>query len=125
MVKTKRVYEKKANSDGHRILVDRIWPRGLRSEDAGVDEWLKELAPSHELRRWFGHEPEKWPEFWEKYRAELAAPEKKRLLERIARLAAAQDVTLLYGARETRYNNARVLEELINELINAQAAGQV
>jgi uncharacterized protein YeaO (DUF488 family) len=115
MLKVKRVYDKKEISDGKRILVDRMWPRGLRTENAGVDEWLKELSPSDKLRRWFNHDPEKWEEFRRRYRKELSSSEKKGILKRIAKEAARGDITLVYGARETEYNNARVLEEIINQ----------
>ena len=115
MLKVKRVYDKKETSDGKRILIDRLWPRGLRTENAAIDEWLKEISPSDELRRWFNHDPEKWDEFRRRYRKELSSPEKREILERIAKQAAHSDVTLVYGARETEYNNARVLEELIGE----------
>ncbi|MBI4187585.1 MAG: DUF488 family protein [Chloroflexi bacterium] len=113
MLKLKRVYEGKQPDDGIRILVDRLWPRGLRSSGAGIDEWLKDLAPSDELRRWFAHIPEKWPEFRQKYLAELSAPEKGLPLRRIARMAADGDVTLLYSARDTEHNNAKVLAEFV------------
>lgn len=122
MLKVKRVYEKREISDGKRILVDRLWPRGLRTEDAGVDEWLKELSPSDELRRWFNHDPEKWEEFRSRYRKELSSPEKQEILERIAKQAAHSDITLVYGARETEYNNARVLEEIINQAMKHSLA---
>ena len=117
MLKVKRVYEKNEASDGKRILVDRLWPRGLRTEDAAIDEWLKEISPSDELRRWFNHEPEKWQEFKRRYRKELSLPEKKEIVERIAKQATRSDITLVYGAKETEYNNARVLEELIGEVM--------
>jgi len=120
MLKVKRVYEKKEASDGKRILVDRLWPRGLRTEDAAIDEWLKELSPSDELRRWFNHEPEKWQEFRRRYHKELSLPEKKEILGRIAKQAAHSDVTLVYGAKEIEYNNARVLEELIGEAMKGK-----
>ena len=115
MLRVKRVYANKEASDGKRILVDRLWPRGLRGEDAAIDEWLKEISPSDELRRWFNHDLEKWDEFRHRYRKELSSPRKREILERIAKQAAHSDVTLVYGARETEYNNARVLEELIGE----------
>jgi len=113
MLRVKRVYESKEAGDGVRILVDRLWPRGLRSAEAGIDEWMKDVAPSDELRKWFAHDPEKWPEFKRKYTEELAAPEKAALLKRIAKSAASGNVTLVYAAKDTEHNNARVLEELI------------
>jgi len=113
MLRVKRVYESKEAGDGTRILVDRLWPRGLRSEQAALDEWMKDVAPSDELRKWFAHDPAKWTEFKRKYTQGLAAPEKAALLKRIAKLAESGNVTLVYAAKDTEHNNARVLEELI------------
>jgi uncharacterized protein YeaO (DUF488 family) len=113
MLSVKRVYESKEAGDGVRILVDRLWPRGLRSAEAGIDEWMKDVAPSDELRKWFAHDPEKWPEFKRKYTGELSEPSKATLLKRIAKLAANGNATLVYAAKDTEHNNARVLEELI------------
>ena len=121
MIKVKRAYESKEPGDGIRILVDRLWPRGLRSEQAAVDEWMKDVSPSDELRKWFAHDPAKWPEFKRKYTQELAASEKAALLKRIAKLAAGGDVTLVYAAKDTEHNNARVLEELIAKLAKGWA----
>lgn len=115
MLKVKRVYEKRHPDDGIRILVDRLWPRGLASTSAGLDEWAKELAPSDQLRRWFGHNPERWPGFRQKYREELRSPPKTEALLRIVRMADKGKITLLYGAKDTERNNARVLAEVINE----------
>ena len=116
MLSVKRVYESKEAGDGVRILVDRLWPRGLRSAEAGIDEWMKDIAPSDELRKWLAHDPEKWPEFKRRYTQELAAPEKAALLKRITKLAASGNVTLVYSAKDTEHNNARVLEELIADI---------
>jgi len=120
VIKIKRVYEVKEPGDGVRILVDRLWPRGLRSTDAGIDEWMKDIAPSDELRKWFAHDPEKWPEFKRRYTQELAAPQKAELMKRIAKLAAGGDVTLVYAAKDTEHNNARVLEELIAKSVKGE-----
>lgn len=98
-----------------RVLVDRLWPRGLRSSDAGIDEWAKEIAPSDELRRWFGHQPERWSEFRQKYGEELSTPEKTAVVERIARMAVNGTITLIYGAKDGEHNQAKVLEELITK----------
>ena len=106
----KRVYEPPAPDDGRRVLVDRLWPRGLTKADAHVDVWLKEVAPSPNLRRWFGHQPERWPQFRERYLAELAA---NPALERLRELIAEGPVTLLFAARDTDRNDAVVLAELL------------
>ncbi len=109
-IKLKRVYELPDTKDGERVLVDRLWPRGLTKEKARVDLWLKEIAPSTELRRWFGHDPAKWTEFKRRYRAEL-----KRNKEQVARLKDEMEkgpMTLLYGARDEEHNEAVVLLEL-------------
>jgi uncharacterized protein YeaO (DUF488 family) len=110
-IKLKRVYEQPDTKDGERVLVDRLWPRGLTKEKARVDLWLKEIAPSTELRRWFGHDPAKWTEFKRRYRAEL-----KGNKEQVARLVDEMEkgpVTLLYGARDEEHNEAVVLLELL------------
>ena len=119
MVKIKRIYDEPAPDDGRRILVDRIWPRGLSHEEVRVSVWLKDLAPSTTLRKWFGHEPDRWPEFRERYLAELAGPAAQALLQELADLAQAETVTLVYAARDQRRNNAVVLKELIEERLAA------
>ena len=103
----KRVYEPVSPKDGYRILVDRLWPRGLSKDRAAVDLWLKDIAPSTELRRWFGHDPGKWSEFRRKYSAELATHAED--VAQIRKLAKRRRVTLVYGARDTEYNDAVVL----------------
>lgn len=112
MITLKRVYEKPAASDGCRILVDRLWPRGLSKEKARVDLWLKDLGPSTELRKWFGHDPIRWAAFKAKYRRELKA--KKPLLHEIEMHAQQGPVTLLYGAKDTEHNEAVVLKEQLD-----------
>ncbi len=112
-IKTKRVYEKSENEDGYRILVDRLWPRGLTKEKANVDLWLKEIAPSTELRKWFGHEPAKWNDFKKKYVAEL-----KENIEPVSVLKEKmkkRTVTLLYGAKDEEHNEALVLLNYITK----------
>jgi uncharacterized protein YeaO (DUF488 family) len=105
MIRIKRVYEEAAKEDGYRILVDRLWPRGLTKERAKVDLWVKEIAPSDALRKWFGHEPEKWPEFAKRYRSELA--KKKDLLKEVKKLEREHGtVTLLYGRKDEKQNQA-------------------
>jgi uncharacterized protein YeaO (DUF488 family) len=106
-VAVKRVYEPVSPKDGYRILVDRLWPRGLSKDRAAVDLWLKDIAPSTELRRWFGHDPSKWDEFRRKYSAELATHAED--VAQIRKLAKRRRVTLVYGARDTERNDAVVL----------------
>lgn len=117
MLKIKRAYAEKGPEDGKRILVDRLWPRGVNRQKAGIDEWRKEIAPTTELRQWFAHQPEKWSEFQKQYKEELLAPDKTEELNRIARIAKNQDVTLVYAAKDTQHNNARVLMDIITRLI--------
>ena len=113
-VKLKRVYDEPAKSDGKRILVDRIWPRGLTKEEARIDLWLKDVAPSTELRKWFGHDPAKWEEFRKRYRAELDAnPEAVEELQDL--LKAHANATLLFMAHDEKHCNAVVLAEYLRE----------
>jgi uncharacterized protein YeaO (DUF488 family) len=111
MVKIKRIYARPDPEDGLRVLVDRLWPRGLSKERAQVDRWVKEIAPSEELRRWFGHDPAKWPEFRARYLRELE--NQGPLLAEIADAAGKRTLTLLYAARDEAYNNAVVLREAL------------
>jgi uncharacterized protein YeaO (DUF488 family) len=109
----KRVYEKPDQSDRFRILVDKLWPRGLSKEMAKIDLWIKEIAPSNELRKWFDHDPEKWKEFQERYRVELQ--EKEELLGRIRQLESEHGtITLLFSARDEEHNNAVALNLYLN-----------
>ncbi|MBX5326680.1 MAG: DUF488 domain-containing protein [Candidatus Bathyarchaeia archaeon] len=114
MLKTKRVYDLPDENDGFRILVDRLWPRGLSKEKALVDLWLKDIAPSNELRRWYGHDPEKWKEFKRRYFEELK--QKRELVDQIVEKAKKDVVILLYSAKETKFNNATALKEYIETL---------
>lgn len=112
MMQTKRVYEKSSKEDGFRILVDRLWPRGLTKEKAGVDLWMKEIAPSDELRKWFHHEVGSWSEFVKRYKAELA--KKKDLLSELKKLEKEHGtVTLLYGSKDEKQNQAVVLANIL------------
>ncbi|HET7411639.1 MAG TPA: DUF488 domain-containing protein [Pararhizobium sp.] len=112
-LKIKRAYDPPEHSDGKRVLVDRLWPRGVSKDELKLDYWWKELAPSAELRRWFGHDPERWEEFSKRYREELAArPED---LDRLRGLSADRPVTLVYAAKDEDHNNAVVLKELVAE----------
>jgi uncharacterized protein YeaO (DUF488 family) len=119
MVALKRVYEPTSASDGRRILVDRLWPRGLTKRAADVDEWLKEVAPSTELRKWFGHDPARWPEFKRRYRRELRAH--REAVDRIARLAARRRVTLVFGAKDGAHNDAVVLADVLRRKMKRTA----
>ncbi len=110
-IRTKRVYEPKARSDGRRILVDRLWPRGVAKVRAGIDFWARAVAPSNELRRWYRHAPEKWPEFRTRYFAELDA-NPAGVAELRAQLGRGM-VTLLFGSREAQRNNATALREYL------------
>ncbi|MGH6944125.1 MAG: DUF488 domain-containing protein [Geminicoccaceae bacterium] len=105
----KRAYDPAAASDGHRILIDRIWPRGVTKEELKVDAWLKDLAPSTGLRKWFGHDPKKWDEFRKRYAGELE--QRSDALEQLAEIAKAGHVTLVFGAKDTLHNNAVALKE--------------
>jgi uncharacterized protein YeaO (DUF488 family) len=109
MIRLKRAYEPPARSDGYRVLVERLWPRGLRKADAQIDEWLKDVAPSHELRRWFGHEPSRFHEFRERYQFELRSDAARAALAGLALRAARGTVTLVYSAHDEVHNNAVVL----------------
>jgi uncharacterized protein YeaO (DUF488 family) len=113
MVNIKRIYDPLSTEDGKRLLVDRIWPRGIKKGQAEIAEWLKEIAPSTELRKWFGHDPAKWDEFRSRYIDELAG--EKELLERLRREAGNEKITLVYAARDTEHNNAVVLKELLEQ----------
>ena len=110
-IQIKRVYEDKSKDDGHRILIDRLWPRGVSKEDAHFDEWMKELTPSTELRKWFDHKPERFEEFSKRYKKELA--EKKELLDKLKELAKKRKVTLLFAAKDTEINNAVVIKDIL------------
>ncbi len=110
-VTLKRAYDPPAGTDGERILVDRLWPRGLTKGDARIDRWLKDVAPSAELRRWFGHDPDKWPEFERRYRAEL---KDNPALSELRALVRQRDVTLVYGAKDQSHNQAVVLKHILD-----------
>jgi uncharacterized protein YeaO (DUF488 family) len=111
MVRIKRIYDPVAATDGLRILVDRVWPRGVSKQKAALDHWLKEIGPSTALRKWFGHKPERWPEFRKRYKKELSA---NPAMKDLRVLAKAKSVTLLFGAHDEQHNQAAVLAELLN-----------
>lgn len=110
-IKVKRIYEEPKKSDGFRILVDRLWPRGMKKDQAAIDLWLKDIAPSDSLRKWFGHDPKKWPEFQKRYAKELT--DKQELVDTIKKEAKRKTVTLLFGTKEVEYNNAVALRNFI------------
>ncbi len=114
MIKIKRIYDQPSQNDGKRILIDRLWPRGLKKEDAHVDKWMKEVAPSNELRKWFNHDPDRWAEFKRRFFTELE--ERQEMVNEIVNLARKGTVTLLFGSKEERFNNAVALKEYIGAL---------
>lgn len=110
-LRLKRAYETPAADDGYRVLIDRLWPRGLKRATAALDEWARDLAPSTELRQWFGHDPERFAEFRRRYGVELLGQEAK--LQELRRRARSGTLTLVYGARDTEHNDAVVLAEIL------------
>lgn len=112
MIKTKRVYDPPESTDGLRILVDRLWPRGVSKDDLAMDDWIKEVAPSNDLRRWFGHKPERWEQFLARYFKELE--DNQAQLEPLLKLSRTQSVTLLYAAKDTEHNNAEAIKLYLN-----------
>jgi uncharacterized protein YeaO (DUF488 family) len=121
VVQTKRAYEASAASDGYRVLVDRLWPRGVKKDALRLDLWAKDLAPSPALRRWFGHEPKRFPVFAERYLAELRGDAARALLADLVRRAAHGTVTLVYGARDEKHNGAVVLRDVLEDALRADA----
>jgi uncharacterized protein YeaO (DUF488 family) len=115
-IRIKRAYEKPVKEDGYRILVDRLWPRGIKKETAKIECWPKELAPSNALRQWYGHDPDKWAEFKSRYFVELAAQEKgvKELIEYVRK----GPVTFVYSSKEANINNAAALKEYVDSIVN-------
>lgn len=112
--KVKRVYDPPAKSDGVRVLVDRMWPRGLTKERAAVDEWLRDIAPSTDLRRWFGHDPQRWHDFRQRYFTELAPQEER--LDKLRKQGKRRAVTLLFAAKDGEHNNAVALRDYLRNL---------
>jgi uncharacterized protein YeaO (DUF488 family) len=111
----RRIYEEPSPTDGTRVLVDRVWPRGLRKENAHVDEWMRDVAPSTELRRWYGHQPERFAEFQRRYRAELREPDRNRAARRLGEIAGHHDLTLLTATRDVDHSQAAVLTDWLRE----------
>ena len=118
-IAAKRVYEKPAPEDGRRVLVDRIWPRGLTREAASIDRWLKEIAPSNELRKWFDHKSGRWEEFLRRYRHELEADAPALLLQQLLDIADKEPLTLLYSARDLSHNQAVALAGFLRDMASA------
>ncbi len=112
-IKIKRIYDESVRGDGFRVLVDRLWPRGLSKSEVDIDLWMKEIAPSNELRIWFGHDPENWVEFQKRYRNELK--DKKDLTEFLLNKTKTKAVTLLYAAKDLKHNHAVVLKKALQE----------
>ena len=119
-IKLKRAYDRPEPDDGARILVDRLWPRGISKEAAKIDTWLKDAAPSGELRKWYGHDPAKWPEFRRRYREELDDREDE--VAQLADLSREGTVTFVYGARDEEHNAAVVLKEYVEERLAKKTA---
>ncbi len=114
-VTLKRAYEPPGKQDGVRILVDGLWPRGLSKEKLKIDTWVKEMAPSPQLRNWYGHRPERWEEFRTRYRSELAQPPRAALVSELAARARKERVTLVFAARDAEHSNAKVILEKMRE----------
>jgi uncharacterized protein YeaO (DUF488 family) len=115
----RRAYDEPTRNDGFRVLIDRLWPRGVTKDEARIDLWMRDIAPSDDLRRWFGHDPARWEEFEARYRAELT--DKGDEVDQLVERAANRRVTLVYGAHDKRHNNAVVLRELLDERLEAAA----
>ncbi|MBP6174666.1 MAG: DUF488 family protein [Fermentimonas sp.] len=116
MIQVKRIYDSVTEDDGYRVLIDRLWPRGFSKEDAKVDLWMKEIAPSTELRKWFHHDPDKWMEFQQRYKDELV--NKKELIDQILKLEKEKKViTLLFSAKDREKNQAMVLIEVLRDKV--------
>jgi uncharacterized protein YeaO (DUF488 family) len=120
-IKLKRIYEAVGQHDGYRVLVDRLWPRGVSKKDAAIDLWLKETAPSTALRRWFNHDPEKWSEFKARYFAEMDT--NRRLLQPLLEAVNVENVTLVYASRDEKHNQAVALREYLETLIRGRDTG--
>jgi uncharacterized protein YeaO (DUF488 family) len=112
-VKLKRAYDEPSRNDGYRILVDRVWPRGVSKDEAKIDEWLKDIAPTKDLRKWFNHDPEKWPEFKKRYFRHLE--ERSEAVDEVKQRAAEKTVTLVYAAKDEEHNNAVALKEYLED----------
>jgi uncharacterized protein YeaO (DUF488 family) len=116
MISIRRAYEEPSKDDGYRILVDRLWPRGRSKESLKLDQWARELAPTDELRKWFGHDPQHWEVFQQRYRSELAETEKLQQMQLLLADATGRPITLIYGAKDEQHNQAVVLREVMSKL---------
>jgi len=114
----KRAYDSPSAEDGYRVLVDRLWPRGVTKEKLRLAEWLREIAPSAQLRKWYGHQPERWEEFRKRYRKELGEPDRRALVHELIAHAQREKVTLVFGARDAERCNAAVIAEMIREQLS-------
>ncbi|MBZ5542617.1 MAG: DUF488 family protein [Acidobacteriia bacterium] len=114
-IKLKRAYEKPSAGDGFRVLVDGLWPRGMKKGELQAGQWMREIAPSASLRKWYGHRPERWEDFRRKYRAELAKAPRKSLLDELVARARRETVTLVFAARDGDHSNAAVVAEMVHE----------
>lgn len=124
MIRIKRAYEASARDDGTRVLVDRVWPRGVKKEAIRIRQWMKELGPSHELRKFFNHDPVRWDEFRKRYRQELRSSKMRLMLRELAQLAAKETVTLVYGAKDETHNQAVVLREVLERMTRIGSDGK-
>jgi uncharacterized protein YeaO (DUF488 family) len=113
LIKIKRIYDPPSDEDGYRVLVDQLWPRGLKKEEAQVDRWVKEIAPTTELRKWYNHDPDKWPEFKRRYFAEL--DEHTEFINEFTKTIKERNVTFLFSSKELKLNNAVALKEYIEK----------
>jgi uncharacterized protein YeaO (DUF488 family) len=120
MVTIKRAYDAPSRTDGCRILVDRLWPRGVRKDQLGIEKWMRDLGPSSELRRSFGHDPARWREFRKRYLAELKRPEAASLIAELVELARDGPLTLIYSAKDAEHNQAVVLKEFLTSKVKRQ-----
>jgi uncharacterized protein YeaO (DUF488 family) len=122
MIKIKRVYEPAARDDGTRVLVDRVWPRGVTKDGARVVQWMRELGPSDALRKFFNHDPARWNEFRKRYRRELRSADAREKLSHLAAMARKHRLTLVYGARDEIHNQAAVLQEVLQQMMGTASS---
>jgi uncharacterized protein YeaO (DUF488 family) len=121
-VRLQRAYDEPTPDDGYRVLVDRVWPRGRTKEHLRLDEWARDLGPSTQLRKWFGHDPARWTEFQVRYHAELADPGRSRTLDQLAERARRAPVTLVFGAHDPEHNQARVIADEIERRLTGASS---